>query len=155
MILIFGNPTEEIFAVQVSHPLENADIQKLLWLFGDRAALDMQKVSGIFIGPRATMITPWSTNAVEITQNMAIEGILRIEKYSFAGEGKVDFDPMLAQRYEGLDQTIFTINIEPAPILPIENIGAFNEQEGLALSQEEIQYLEGGIWISSWRWECG
>lgn len=143
MILFFGNPTEEIFAVQVEHPLENTDVQKLVWLFGGREALDATAVSGIFIGPRATMITPWSTNAVEITQNMAIAGIQRIEKYSFAGEGEVEFDPMLAQRYEGLDQSIFTINIEPAPILPIDDIAAFNLQEGLALSEEEIQYLEG------------
>lgn len=143
MILFFGNPTEEIFAVQVSHTLENADIQKLIWLFGGQAVLDIEAVSGIFIGPRATMITPWSTNAVEITQNMAIQGILRIEKYTFAGQETVDFDPMLAQRYDGLDQSIFTINIEPAPILAIEDIAAFNEQEGLALSQDEIEYLEG------------
>ncbi len=143
MILFFGNPTEEIFAVQVSHSLEGADIQKLVWLFGGQSVLDTEVVPGIFTGPRATMITPWSTNAVEITQNMAIEGIQRIEKYSFAGEGTVDFDPMLAQRYEGLDQSIFTINIEPAAILPIKDIAAFNEQEGLALSQEEIHYLEG------------
>jgi phosphoribosylformylglycinamidine synthase len=27
------------------------------------------------------MITPWSTNAVEITQNMGIEGIIRIEEF--------------------------------------------------------------------------
>ncbi len=143
MILFFGNPIEEIFAVQVLHPLENADIQKLVWLFGGQAVLETEVVSGVFIGPRATMITPWSTNAVEITQNMAIKGIQRIEKYSYVGKGKVEFDPMLAQRYEGLDQSIFTINIEPTPILPIEDIAAFNEQEGLALSQEEVQYLEG------------
>ena len=142
MILFFGDPSKNIFAVQVQEMLETADIQKLEWLFGEQTKLEVQALTGVFIGPRATMITPWSTNAVEITQNMAIQGIQRIEKYTFAAEEEVDFDPMLAQRYDGLDQSIFTIHIEPAPILAIENIAAFNEQEGLALSQEEIEYLE-------------
>jgi len=143
MILFFGNPTEKIFAVQVASTLESSDIQKLEWLFGNQAKLKASAVSGVFIGPRATMITPWSTNAVEITQNMAINGILRIEEYTFTGSGEAVYDPMLAQRYEGLDQAIFTIDIEPAPIIAIEDIGAFNEQEGLALSVEEVAYLEG------------
>lgn len=142
MILFFGNPTEKIFAVQVVEVLKTPDLQKLEWLFGDRAQLATSAVDGVFIGPRATMITPWSTNAVEITQNMAISGILRIEEYVYAGLGDVAFDPMLSQRYEGLDQSIFTINIEPASILAIENIAAFNEQEGLALNDEEVEYLE-------------
>lgn len=143
MILFFGNPTEKIFAVHVSQALEPFDIQKLEWLFGDRPLLDVPSIAGDFVGPRATMITPWSTNAVEITQNMAIADILRIEEFNYVGSQEVKYDPMLAQKYQGLDQQIFTIAIEPAPILSIEDIAAFNAQEGLALSEEEIQYLEG------------
>jgi phosphoribosylformylglycinamidine synthase len=141
MILFFGNPTLKIYAVQTSGNLSAADIQKLTWLFGNHPLLEAETVSGPFIGPRAAMVTPWSTNAVEITQNMAIAGIIRIEEFMAAGnEG---FDPMLFQKFAQLDQSIFTINIEPAPILEIADIAAFNEQEGLALSNEEIDYLNG------------
>lgn len=141
MILFFGNPTVKIYAVQGNRSLELADIQKLEWLFGDQPLLEAQSIVGQFIGPRATMITPWSTNAVEITQNMAIEGIVRIESYQYVASEDAAYDPMLSQQYQGLDQDIFTIDIKPAPILPIADIAAFNEKEGLALSQEEIDYL--------------
>jgi phosphoribosylformylglycinamidine synthase len=99
-------------------------------------------LTDFFIGPRAAMITPWSTNAVEITQNMGIEGIIRIEEFQKVTSDFNDFDPMLSQKYSELNQDIFTINIKPEPIIEIDNIEVFNKQEGLALSDEEVQYLE-------------
>ncbi|MGG7036198.1 MAG: phosphoribosylformylglycinamidine synthase, partial [Flavobacterium sp.] len=95
-----------------------------------------------FVGPRAAMVTPWSTNAVEITQNMGISGIIRIEEFEKVSSDFTDFDPMLSQKYTELNQDIFTINIQPEPILEIEDITAYNQQEGLALSDEEVEYLE-------------
>ncbi len=143
MILFFGTTTTSIFAVQTSKQLSDEDLQKLTWLFGNQAQIDAKQVDNYFVGPRAAMITPWSTNAVEITQNMAIEGIQRIEKFHSVSKESTDYDPMLLQKYTALNQEIFTINIQPEPILDIDNIAAYNKQEGLALSQEEIDYLEG------------
>jgi len=48
---------------------------------------------------------------------------------------------MLSQKYNGLNQEIFTINIKPEPVLPITDIAAYNKQEGLSLSDEEVDYL--------------
>ncbi|MEL7531897.1 MAG: phosphoribosylformylglycinamidine synthase, partial [Bacteroidota bacterium] len=142
MILFFGSPSEKVFAVQVKNALDSTDIQKLTWLFGKQALIEAEQLAGPFIGPRATMITPWSTNAVEITQNMAIQGIIRMESFRKAEADSTDYDPMLSQKYQQLDQEVFTINHQPEPILAIEDIAAFNETEGLALSAEEITYLE-------------
>lgn len=128
------------YAVQTSKALDDATTEKLIWLFGQADLIDGISVSGQFVGPRSTMITPWSTNAVEITQNMAISGIQRIEQFEVS-TNKGDFDPMLFQEYDGLDQNIFDINITPEPILQIANIAAFNDQEGLALSEDEVDYL--------------
>lgn len=88
------------------------------------------------------MITPWSTNAVEITQNMGITGIIRIEEFLKVDEHFSDFDPMLSQKYKQLDQEIFDIHVEPKPIIEIDDIAAYNKQEGLALNAEEVKYLE-------------
>ena len=88
------------------------------------------------------MVTPWSTNAVEITQNMGIEDIIRIEEFHNVSESFSDFDPMISQKYPELNQNIFTINIQPEAILYIDDIAAYNNQEGLSLSQEEVDYLE-------------
>ena len=87
------------------------------------------------------MRTPWSTKAVEITQNMSLRGISRIEEYFPVASKDADHDPMLQRMYEGLDQSIFTVNIEPQPIKRVENLEEYNEQEGLALSPEEMEYL--------------
>lgn len=142
MILFFGTISEKVFAVQVETALRPEDLRKLSWLFGNQPLLENTQIEGPFVGPRATMISPWSTNAVEITQNMAIVGIKRMEEFYRVATEDSQFDPMLSQKYEQLDQGIFAIEIEPAPILEIDDIAGFNEKEGLALNPEEVEYLE-------------
>ena len=146
MIHFFENQSKTVFAVQTSNPetsgeISAEDISKLNWLFADAHKIEKSVLADFFVGPRATMITPWSTNAVEITQNMGISGIIRIEEFYPASEDFTDFDPMLSQKYTELHQDIFTINVTPEPILEIENIDAYNKAEGLALSPEEVEYL--------------
>lgn len=143
MIHFFGNPSVKIYAVQTSQTLTEKDTSKLSWLFGNEPKLDAASLDAFFIGPRAAMITPWSTNATEITQNMGIEGIIRIEEYLGVSKDYSDFDPMLFEKFSRLDQEMFTVNIEPEAVLDIEDIAAYNTQEGLSLSQEEVTYLEG------------
>ncbi|MBT8316101.1 MAG: phosphoribosylformylglycinamidine synthase [Lutibacter sp.] len=140
MIQFFGNTNSKIYAVQTSKELSKKDTQKLNWLFGNKERLAEASIDAFFIGPRAAMITPWSTNAVEITQNMGIEGIFRIEEFNASTKDE-NFDPMIFQKYSNLNQDIFTINIQPEPILEIENIDAYNKQEGLSLNEEEVEYL--------------
>ena len=141
MILFFQTPQKSVIATEVDHQLNPQEIKELCWLYGDATLCKAQKLEGRFVGPRREMVTPWSTNAVEITQNMNLSGISRIEEY-FPTEGD-DHDPMLQRLYDGLDQDIFTINIQPEPIKHVENLEEYNEQEGLALSPEEIEYLHG------------
>ncbi|MBK9510715.1 MAG: phosphoribosylformylglycinamidine synthase [Cytophagaceae bacterium] len=149
MIHFFGQSQKTVYAVQILKNISDEDIKKLLWLFDTSSEHIFNKLNdenasltGTFVGPRATMVTPWSTNAVEITQNMGIEGIIRIEEYTEVGAESTDFDPMLSQKYSVLNQEIFTINKKPEPILEIEDISAYNQQEGLSLSTEEVEYLE-------------
>ena len=141
MFLFFKGVSEQIFAVASAIELTQNDIDKLCWLFGDAKYIDSKSVEGLYAGPRREMITPWSTNAVEITQNMGIQGIVRIEEYTALQE-KDEIDPMLQIRYKGLDDTIFTVDQEPETIIEVENVAEFNQQEGLALSEEEVNYLE-------------
>lgn len=141
MIHFFGNQTNTVFAVQAQNQLSAEDISKLNWLFGNAHKIEKSVLTDFFVGPRATMITPWSTNAVEITQNMGIDGIIRIEEFEKTEEATATFDPMLSQKYHGLDQDIYTINIAPVPILEIDDIAAYNQKEGLSLNAEEVEYL--------------
>jgi phosphoribosylformylglycinamidine synthase len=140
MILFFSN-TETIYAVHFSSEPSGGEIQKLEWLFGNARLINQQTIAGFFVGPRREMITPWSTNAVEITQIMGIIGILRIEEFRVADSAAAKHDPMLERVYDSLGQDIFLIGKQPDPVMEIENIAAYNQQEGLALSEEEVNYL--------------
>ena len=158
MIHFFKTPQQSVIATQTDHRLTQDEVKKLCWLYGGAEPLDAEAVSGSYVGPRREMITPWSTNAVEITQNMGLCGISRIEEYFPVGQsndcsdspeneenvklsnGEL-FDPMLQRMYNGLKQDIFSVNIQPEPIKYIDNLEEYNEQEGLALSVEEIEYL--------------
>ncbi|TAL64849.1 MAG: phosphoribosylformylglycinamidine synthase, partial [Bacteroidetes bacterium] len=142
MILFFEGTSKNLIAAGTSDKLPKKDIEKLIWLFGEATLITSEKIGGIFIGPRKEMVTPWSTNAVEITQNMGINGIKRIEEFHVSGLKKPHFDPMLQSLYTGLDQTIFTIDKLPDPVIYIDNINEYNQKEGLALNNEEIAYLD-------------
>lgn len=141
MISFFRSQSGSIIALQSAKPLSEDALQALSWLFSRAEYIDSPSLEGYYVGPRREMLTPWSTNAVEICQNMNIEGITRIEEYFPTTASDAEYDPMLQALYTGLDQDIFNIALEPEPIREIDDIRAYNEAEGLALSEEEILYL--------------
>ena len=145
MIQYFPTSTMTVYAVQTTKQLSAETLSKLHWLFATKqpdSTLPKDSLTGTFIGPRAAMVTPWSTNAVEITQNMGIEGLVRIEELLHVDSNYSDFDPMISQRFENPGQDIFTVNITPESIKNIEDIASYNQHEGLALNAEEVTYLE-------------
>ena len=80
MILFFSTPSSTVLAVKTQQSLDAQNIEALKWLFGNAQLLSdnntpVNVVEGTYVGPRREMITPWSTTAVEITQNMNINGI--------------------------------------------------------------------------------
>jgi phosphoribosylformylglycinamidine synthase len=143
MILFFKTSTNSILVVDCLDKPSKSDTKKLVWLFGNAEWLNKKNLDAWMIGPRREMITPWSTNAVEITRIMGIEGIQRIEEFHIVENPNASYDPMLQKIYNGIGQNVFTINKKPEAIVSIDNIAAFNQQEGLALSTEEIDYLDG------------
>ena len=140
MIYFFRTQSQSIIATEAGM-LSSEDKSKLSWLYGEATPLEAETLEGYFVGPRREMVTPWSTNAVEITQNMNMDGITRIEEYFPVANKDATYDPMLQRMYKGLDQDIFTIHHQPEPIKQVDDLETFNEQEGLALSPEEIVYL--------------
>jgi len=142
MIQFFRSKVNKLYAVGMAQPLQNSDIQKLTWLFSGAEPLAEKILNGNFIGPRKEMITPWSTNAVEMTQTMGIQGIQRIEEFKIVSAAEVKYDRMLEVLYTSLDQQVFTILHVPEPIREVSDIASFSKSEGLALSGDEVQYLE-------------
>jgi phosphoribosylformylglycinamidine synthase len=142
-MITFFRKSELFYAVESREKPGLDDLDKLNWLFGGAECIAEPVLKGQFVGPRREMITPWSTNAVEITQNMGIRGIQRIEEFVVFNEGSAGFDPMLQHIYSGLGQDVFLILHDPDPVIYMDDIAAFNKKEGLALSSDEIEYLVG------------
>jgi len=142
MVSFFRTSSNSVIAVESDHTFSVDEINKLCWLFSNAKVENEDNLHGYFVGPRREMITPWSTNAVEITQNMGIIGITRIEEYFPVKDDKATFDPMLQRMYKGIDQKVFTFDHQPEPIVHIDDLEKYNEEEGLALSKEEIDYLK-------------
>jgi len=142
MVSIFHLQKGNYYLVKSNNKLSKSDREKLKWLFAEAELIEQDYVKGFFIGPRKEMITPWSTNAVEITQNMGVDGIERIEVFEKVENEDTDFDPMLQQLYKGLNEAVFEIPNVVEPIRNVEDIQTFNNDEGLALSDDEIEYLE-------------
>ena len=140
MILFFGDPKLKVFVVKVSVELSFEDIKKLSWVF-ESDFIELKEISEKFIGPKSSMITPWSTNAVEITRNMGIKDIDRIEVF-INHKISEKFDKMINQEYQNLNQNIFDNNSVPDRIHSIQNISEYNDEQGLALDDFEISYLE-------------
>ena len=141
MILFFRTPSKSVIATEIDHQPQADEISKLSWLFGDAKPEEAQQLSGFFVGPRKEMITPWSTNAVEITQNMSLNGISRIEEYFPVDSEEAEHDPMLQRMYHGIGQDVFKVDHKPEPIKYVNDLEKYNEEEGLALSKDEISYL--------------
>jgi phosphoribosylformylglycinamidine synthase len=69
-----------------------------------------------------------------------------MEEFFIVENESVAHDKMLQRLYKNLDQELFVIHHAPEPIVEVEDIAAYNEKEGLALSQEEIDYLKDVSW---------
>jgi len=151
-MIVYFQKNKSVFVVETEKLFNSEESLKLIWLFSNAKQLSDNTVQGVFIGPRREMITPWSTNAVEITQNMGLSGIKRIEELIHVSSpmpdiddisyAKTVYDPMLQQIYQNPDQHIFHVDIQPEPIRYIDDIEKYTLEEGLALNEEEINYLE-------------
>ena len=141
MIVFFKDEFSKVIAVQFNGKMDQNDLPKLNWLLNAHQ-LNQPKLTGFFIGPRTEMVSPWSTNAVEITQNMGIANVIRMEEYKVASSETDLYDSMLEMMLAELNQDLFTINIDPEEVAYIDNIADYNQKEGLALSEDEVNYLE-------------
>ena len=143
MITFFRQPQRAtLYVVESQEALDPTSLDRLIWLFAGAEPLAERELTGHFVGTRRELVTPWSTNAVEIVRNMNIPGVKRIEEFTEVATADAAYDPMLQHRYEGLDQSVFVRDFSAAPIASVTDIRAYNEAEGLALSEEEIVYLE-------------
>lgn len=138
----FFAAADTVYLVQSRIPLTAAEQETLTWALQAKP-LTEQTVKGTYVGPRKEMISPWSSNAADIAHNMGIASVTRIESFRKAEDAEHPvFDPMLEMVYRGLHTDALTITDEPQPDAFVEDIRKTNADEGLALSDGEIEFLE-------------
>lgn len=130
-----------VFAVVLSDKikLSDNDISRLTWLL-EADYCEGEEIAGPFIGPRREIVTPWSTNATESALISDVLGVERIERFVFATKSTT-YDPMLQAFYESVGQKTLFLDQQPDQVIYVNDISAYNLAEGLALSEDEIQYL--------------
>ncbi|MDE5658902.1 MAG: phosphoribosylformylglycinamidine synthase, partial [Muribaculaceae bacterium] len=141
MVIFFKKGTGLIYGIETDHRFNEQEIERLTWLLSGAKPLSSTSVKGVYRGPRKEMITPWSTNAVEITQNMGLSGITRIEQF-VRTEPDAEYDRMLYRIYDGINSRVFDTDRKPEEVVHITDIREYNKAEGLALSPDEEQYLD-------------
>ena len=67
MILFFGDSKSKVFAVETSVKLSAENLEKISWALNS-PIINKDIIEEKFIGPKSSMISPWSTNAVEIAK---------------------------------------------------------------------------------------
>lgn len=140
-MITFFVKDESLYAVQHESALGSEVTGPLQWLFSGASVHPSTQIEGTYVGPRPEMVTPWSTNAVEIVQNVGIDCLQRIELLTKYREGNA-FDPMLQRVFHNPGQSIFELHHLPEPIQYIADVATYNQKEGLALSPEEVEYLQ-------------
>jgi phosphoribosylformylglycinamidine synthase len=102
--------------------------------------------------PRIGTISPWSSKATDIARNCGLTGVKRIERgtayYVRGGGGE-----LAAALHDRMTETVLRSfadagklfeHVAPRPLrtIPVMDLGRVNRDLGLALSDDEIEYLE-------------
>ena len=96
-----------------------------------------------YVGPRSEVISPFSTNACEIFENAGIPGVRRIERFSrLADDLPPSYDRMTQEVYRSLNESSLQSAGSAEPLRFISDIAAYNQEAGLALSDDEVSYLQ-------------
>jgi len=163
IISIDVNDTYVIESNILLSDINKQNLQKILNC--DKGSMtDLKIENNLFIGPRVGTISPWSSRATEIIKNCGID-ILRVEKLSLFAF-KTKSNKKLSKKelieigcliYDQMTDSIFLaqenikdlfIHKQPSKLshIDISNGGLealqdFNHSQGLALSDEETNYL--------------
>ena len=156
---------EACFYVESTSELTAEDLKKIRWEIAETFAPMMtygypsyKEGSYIEIGPRLSVETPESTNAVAICRAMGVNKVTRIEQSRiFQLSGKTQ-EEIFAKHLDKMTQTVYPcggildfdsgIIPEDVKIIPVlgigeENIRRINKELGLGMDEWAINYVTG------------
>ncbi len=160
---------EFVHFVDVERILAGDEQALLRGLFGQGAAREVQQPDGelLLVVPRLGTLSPWSSKATDIVHNCGLSAVRRVERgiayyVEVAGNMRVgltadQYAPLVDLIHDRMTETVLTSfddadalyrQMEPASLQRIDVLGGgrdalvgANRQLGLALSDDEIDYL--------------
>lgn len=150
------------FYIETNSPLSKPEIKKIQWLIAEtfepeKTGLEFIPIAenAIEIGPRLSIETPFSSNAVSICQSIGLSQVTRIERsriYKINDEQgaelllKNHLDKMVEQRYSN-GIISFDTGVIPEEVQVIDLIGQgkitlenINKSLGLGMDKDDIEY---------------
>ena len=145
----------EFYSVDLNEDF--SDHGKLFELLSSKEPINLPN---FFIGPRSGTISPWSSKTSEIITNVGIQGVNRIEKYlGYFIKNNISvanlnlscvFDRMTQEVFmSAKDIALVSTALKRKPLIHIDiskdakdSLIKANQDLGLALSEEEISYLD-------------
>ena len=147
----------EVFFVETRAALP-VEERTRLGLLLQEAAPPFSRAPDWIVVPRIGTISPWSSKATEIVAICGLSGVVRVERgIALWGEGVVDPESLLREVCDPMTQStlrdlksaeeLFEHGV-PAPVVriplgadPMASLAEANMTLGLALSEDEIEYL--------------
>ena len=142
------------YFVQTERELAAAERKVLERLLDDGTAmLEGARGTSLLVVPRLGTLSPWSSKATDIAHNCGLTAVRRIERGTvfFVGSDKPAIAALLHDR---MTQTVLRSfdeaqklfeHVPPRPLQTVRDIRQANRALGLALSEDEIEYLESAF----------
>ncbi|MBK9616521.1 MAG: phosphoribosylformylglycinamidine synthase [Uliginosibacterium sp.] len=155
-----GVCAEHWYFVEINAPLSDLERERLVDLLGAHPASPSLPVgTGLLVTPRLGTISPWSSKATDIARNCGFAKIVRIERGTMMtlDAKALDLDAVLPLLHDRMTESVLE-NVDaadrlfahyaPQPLSSVDVIAggraalvAANVELGLALSEDEIDYL--------------
>jgi phosphoribosylformylglycinamidine synthase len=139
------------YFVELERELEPPEARTLRALLDDGNPMPEDVDSSVFlVVPRLGTVSPWSSKATDIARNCGLSPVKRVERGTVYYLGS-DAAALAAGLHDRMTQTVLRSfdevprlfqHVPPRQLQTIKDIGKANGDLGLALSDEEVEYLE-------------
>ncbi|GIK24106.1 MAG: phosphoribosylformylglycinamidine synthase [Betaproteobacteria bacterium] len=153
-----GLAAEHWYLVELNAPLAAADLARLKDLLGAHPAGKSPAGTLKLVTPRLGTISPWSSKATEIARQCGFAAVTRIERgTAFHVDAKGELSAALPLLHDRMTESVLDAidaaealfrHYAPQPLATVDVVGkgraalvAANGEMGLALSEDEIDYL--------------
>jgi phosphoribosylformylglycinamidine synthase len=162
---VTGLASRWLHFIDAARPLADSELEllKQLLTYGPRAAPPAERGRQVLVTPRVGTESPWSSKATDIVHVCGLDAVRRVERgtvYFVESDDRlepVELAALAAHLYDRMTESIWIDSLDPQGLFhgaaarplrlvnlaedPVAALARVNREWGLALSDEEIDYL--------------